>query len=554
MLLVDSDRARLQQLSDDVGRRFGGDYRVLAEPSAAPALGRLAELAAGGEPVALMLAAQQLDTMAGVEFLGRARDLHPDAKRLLLIGRGGYTSTHPAVRAMTLGEIDYYVFDPWRPAERWLYLRISEVLAGWTPPDRLPLEAVAVVGEQWDGRSHWLRDVFTRAALPYRFHTPGSASGRRILEEAGRDGSRLPVVVFHTGQVLDDPSAADLAVALGFAKDPPGAAGATDVAIVGAGPAGLAAAVYAASEGLRTVIVEREFPGGQSGATSRIRNYLGFPAGLTGDDLTNRSFEQAWLFGTDFVISRQAKSLRAEGTDRVIHLAGGSEVRARAVVVATGVAWRRLAIPNVERLVGAGVYYGASRAEGQAVAGRGIFVVGAGNSAGQAALDLAHLARTVTVLARGEGLRRTMSDYLVREIEATPNIAVRLNTQVVDAEGRGRLEELVLEDGSMQRRETVSAAALFIMIGSEPHTEWLRDAVQRDDAGFLVTGREVARSRGAPLPWPLERPPMLFETSMPGVFAAGDVRSGSVKRVASAVGSGGIAVQLVHEYFREQEA
>jgi thioredoxin reductase (NADPH) len=364
----------------------------------------------------------------------------------------------------------------------------------------------------------------------------------------------LPVVVFHTGRVLDDPSPADLAVALGFAPGQPGRRINAELAIVGAGPAGMAAAVAAASEGLRTVIVERDIPGGQAGTTSRIRNYLGFPGGITGDDLANRSFEQAWLFGTDFVIPREAVSLRADGHERVVELTDRSEVRARAVVIATGVAWRRLAVPGVERLVGAGVFYGASRAEGETMAGRSVFVVGAGNSAGQAALDLARHAGSVTVLARGESLGRTMSDYLVREIAATPKIAVRLRTEVVDAAGRGRLEELVLKDGSSQHSETVSAAALFVMIGSEAHTQWLRDAVQRDDRGFLLTGRDMDRAAGMVRAWPLQRDPMLFETSMPGVIAAGDVRSGSVKRVASAAGSGGIAVQLVHEYLRDQHA
>jgi thioredoxin reductase (NADPH) len=554
LVLVIEDRGKLADLAGDVRVRFGGHYDVVTETSADGALRRLEELAsAPGEPpqsVAMVLAGQRLGSTSGLDFLLRVRDLHPAARRLLLLGRGGYTSSHPAVRAMTVGEIDYYVFDPWRPAERWLYLPLTEVLAGWTTANTVPFPALYMVGEAWEPRSHTLRDIFTRMGLPYKFHTADSPDGRRILAENGQDGSRLPVVVFHTGNLLIDPSPADLAEALGF-EVKTGGSTSCDLAIVGGGPAGLAAAVYGASEGLRTVVVDRDFPGGQAGTTSLIRNYLGFPAGITGDDLTNRSFEQAWLFGTDLMIPREAIALRANGLQRAIRLADGGEIKSHAVVIATGVSWRRLNVPGVERLVGAGVFYGASRAESRVVEGMQAFVVGSGNSAGQAALDLARRAESVTLLVRGDALARTMSDYLVREIEVRANISVRLHTEVVDAGGRGRLEELTLRHRPTERLEAVPAAALFVMIGSEPRTDWLRGSVELDPQGFILTGSELAASGKVPAGLPGERQRFPFESSVAGVFAARDVRAGSVKRVASAVGSGAITVQLVHEYLKQ---
>jgi thioredoxin reductase (NADPH) len=554
LMVVVSDRVQLEELAGDVRRRFGHDYDVRSEATPGAALERLADLAAGARPVAVVLAAGRLDGMTGIDLLLRARDVQPAARRVLLIGRGGFTSDHPAVAAMRLGHVHAYVFDPWRPLERWLYLPLTEILAGWAAETGLAAAtaaAVDVVGSPWDPRSHAIRDIFTRIGLPYRFHHPTSRGARRVLEAAGEDGSRLPVVRFFTGRCLVDPSPAELTETLGFPVMG-GARLTCDLAIVGAGPAGLAAAVYGASEGLRTVVVEREVPGGQAGTTSSIRNYLGFPAGITGDDLFNRAFEQAWLFGTDFVIPVEAVGLAAEGAKRVVRLAGDGEVRAGAVIVATGVSWRRLAVDGVERLVGAGVFYGASRAESRAVEGGHVHVVGAGNSAGQAALDLARHAESVTMLARGDSLGRTMSDYLVREIESTANVHVRLGTEVVDAAGRGRLEEITVRRRPAGELERIPSTAIFVMIGSEPRTAWLRDAVQLDRQGFVLAGRDVGSAGGAGPGWPLERPPLLFETSMPGVFAAGDVRAGAVKRVASAAGGGAIAVQLVHEYLAER--
>jgi len=360
------------------------------------------------------------------------------------------------------------------------------------------------------------------------------------------------VVVFHTGKVLVDPAIAELVAALGFKTRPD--EGTYDVVIVGAGPAGLAAGVYAASEGLRTVVLEPDVPGGQAGTSSRIRNYLGFPRGVSGDDLTYRALEQAWLFGADIVLAQSCTGLAVRGRDRVVLLADGSEVMSRTVVIATGVAWRRLDVPALEALVGAGVFYGAAGSEARAMVGQDVFVVGAGNSAGQAAIHLARYAASVTILVRGEALGVSMSDYLVQEITDTPNIQLRLRTEVIDGAGRTRLERLTLRDRVSGVTESTTAAALFVLIGGEPRTQWLSGTLQRDDHGYVLTGGDLLQDGKSPQGWPLERPPALTETSVPGVFAVGDVRYRSVKRVAPAVGAAAIAIQLVHEHLEEQAA
>jgi thioredoxin reductase (NADPH) len=544
LFLVDDRPKVLEALAADLGRRFGGDHRILAEAGPAAALEALAGLAQRGEEVALVVAGQHMAELPGVELLLRAHELHPSAKRVLLVGRRAWTPTNPAVRAMTLGQIDTYLFEPWLPVARFLYLPVSQVLADWVPSRGPSFEGIRIVGPRWGTRSHELRDMLTRMGIPHGWYQAGSAGGRRLLEEAGEDGSRLPVVVFHSGQVFVDPSDAELAEALGFGTRP--SAGSYDLVIVGGGPAGLAAAVYAASEGLDTLVVEPQVVGGQAGTSAMIRNYLGFPRGIGGGDLANRALEQAWLFGANLILAQRATGLRADGDRRLVRLSGGSEVAAEAVVVATGVSWRRLGVPRLEALVGAGVFYGAAGAEARVMEGQDVFIVGAGNSAGQAALHLAEYAASVTVLARGPELADSMSDYLIQEIEEAPNVAVRTGTEVVDGLGGRRLEGLRLRrpDGST---EEVEAAALFVMIGGEPRTEWLTGLV-RDDSGYILTGHDLLGPDGRLAGWPLRRPPLLLETCIPGVFAAGDVRHRSVKRVASAVGEGAVAVQLVHQY------
>jgi thioredoxin reductase (NADPH) len=544
LFLVDDRPKVLEALAADLARRFGADHRILTEGDPGAALEALEELAGRGEEVALVVAGQPMAALPGVQLLLRAHELHPGAKRVLLVGRREWTPTNPAVRAMTLGQIDTYLFEPWLPVGRFLYLPVSQVLADWVPSRGPSFEGIRIVGPRWGTRSHELRDMLTRMGIPHGWYQAGSATGRRLLEEAGEDGSRLPVVVFHSGQVFVDPSDAELAEALGFGTRP--AAGSYDLVIVGAGPAGLAAAVYAASEGLDTLVVEPRVVGGQAGTSTMIRNYLGFPRGIGGGDLANRALEQAWLFGANLVLAQRATGLRADGPRRLVRLSDGSEVGAEAVVVASGVSWRRLGVPRLEALVGAGVFYGAAGAEARAMEGQEVFVVGGGNSAGQAALHLAKHAASVTLLVRGGDLATSMSDYLVQEIEQAPNVAVRLGTQVADGLGGRRLEGLRLRcrDGST---EEVAAAALFVMIGGEPRTEWLA-GVARDDRGYILTGHDLLGPDGPPAGWPLPRPPLLLETSIPGVFAAGDVRHRSVKRVASAVGEGAVAVQLVHQH------
>ena len=543
LFLVDDRPEVLEALAADLGRRFGGDHRILTEASPTAALGTLLRLAEEAQEVAVVVAGQRMAELAGVPFLVRARELHPGAKRVLLVGRREWTSTNPAVHAMTLGQTDTYLFEPWLPVDRFLYLPISQMLADWVPTRGPAFEGIRIVGPRWGTRSHELRDMLTRMGIPHGWYQAASAAGRRLLEEAGQDGSKLPVVVFHNGQVFVDPSDAELAEALGYPTRPP--ASSYDLVIVGAGPAGLAAAVYAASEGLDTLVLEPRVVGGQAGTSAMIRNYLGFPQGVGGGDLANRALEQAWLFGANLVLAQRATGLRADGDRRLVRVSDGAEVAADAVVVASGVSWRRLGVPRLEALVGAGVFYGAAGAEARAMEGQDVFVVGAGNSAGQAALHLARYAASVTLLVRGPDLARSMSEYLVREIDQAPNVAVRLRTQVADGLGGHRLEGLALRrDGAV---EEVPAAALFVMIGGEPRTEWLA-GVERDDRGYVLTGHDLLGPDGLPAGWPHARPPLLLETSIPGVFAAGDVRHRSVKRVASAVGEGAVAVQLVHQY------
>jgi thioredoxin reductase (NADPH) len=537
-LVVSDDPVLREGLVADLDRRFGRDYAVAGAPSA----GAGPALDAAGDPLALLLVDERVRGSAPMELFARGRELHPAVKRVLLVHRGNWSSVHPVVAAMALGQVDYHLYVPWVPIERILYPAISDFLAAWDTSRDAPVVPLTIVGLPRAARSHDIRDKLARAAIPFRFHEPDSPEGRRVLAAAGRDGSRLPVIASYTGAVLDDPSDADLVEALGM-KTRPTTSG-CDVVVVGAGPAGLAAAVYASSEGLETMVLEPEIPGGQAGTSSLIRNYLGFQRGISGEELAVRAVEQAWLFGADFVLTQTVTGISARGDVRVVRTADGTEVEARAVVLASGVTWRRLGVPSLEAHVGRGVFYGAAGSEARALAGQDVLVVGAGNSAGQAALHLARHARSVTMVVRGPGLGVTMSDYLVTVIAETPNIEVLVGTEVVHGTGVGGLASVTLLDRGSGARREVSAAALFVLIGAEPRTEWLAGAVARDERGFVLTGRDLERDGG----WPLRRPPLLLETSIPGVFAAGDVRARSVKRVAAAAGEGATAVQLVHEY------
>jgi thioredoxin reductase (NADPH) len=484
-----------------------------------------------------------MEGLDGLALLARAQELHPSAKRVLLEHRGEWTSGEPVVRAMTLGQVDYVLFRPWLPIEQFLYLPVSEFLAAWEK-SRGSTEAIQIVGRHWAASSHELRDTLARIGIPFGFYSDDSPDGRRLLDQAGEDGSHLPVVLFRSGLVLVDPTHAELTAALGMRTSP--APGGCDILIVGAGPAGLAAAVYAASEGFTTQVLEPAVPGGQAGTSSHIRNYLGFPYGLSGDELAQRAVQQAWLFGAEFILAQAATGLRASGDDRLVRLSDGSEIATRAVILATGVAWRRLGVPALEALNGAGVFYGAAGGEARAMRGEDVFVIGAGNSAGQAAVHLSAYAASVTIVTIDERLGEFMSDYLVQKVEATPNIAVVLHTEVVDGHGHGRLEGLTLRDRHTGATRTVPASAMFVLIGAEPRTDWLEGVVERDERGYVLTGHDLDR-------WPLARPPLPLETSLPGVFAAGDVRYRSIKRVAPAAGEGSIAVQLVYQYLADAQ-
>ena len=545
LLLVDDDLDGRGVAESQLRSRYGTDYQVLCAGSGDDPVRLLAELRDGQRQVSLVLAAQSIRGMTGTGLLAQVRQFHPAAKCLLLTEWGYGPAPEAILQAIALGHIDDYVARPVMEPDERFHRAVTELLADWASANRPRFELVRVVGEEWTARSHEIRDLLDRNAVPFGFYPVDSEQGQALLRQAS-PSAELPVLVLFDGQVLASPSNTELAAALGVRTRP--GADRYDLAVIGAGPAGLAAAVYAASEGLATVVLEPEAIGGQAGTSSRIRNYLGFPTGVSGGDLALRAFTQAWNFGAEYVYGNAATGLRTDGPDRVITLADGTEVRSRAVIIATGVSYRRLGIPALDALTGAGVFYGAATTEAAAMKGEEVFVVGGANSAGQAAVHLARYAARVTLLVRGPSLTESMSEYLIKEITGTPNITVRPNTAVTGGGGTGRLESLTLQDRLSGTIETVPAEAVFVLIGAEPRTQWLPDAVVRDRWGFLVTGTDLLADGHPPAGWSLSRSPMFLETSLPGVFAVGDVRRGSVKRVASAVGEGSIAIRLVHDY------
>ena len=541
LLAVDDDVNVLEAVVQDLRRQYGAVYRIMRAASGQAALDTLAQLKARQEPVALLLSDQRMPGMPGVEFLERARELYPEARRVLLTA---YADNEVAIRAINTARIHYYLNKPWDPPEEKLYPVLTDLLEDWLAGYQPPFEGLRVIGHRWSLKDHKVRSFLSRNHVPYRWlDIAGNKDALKLLSDRQLDPDLLPVVLFADGSSLVDPDVATLAGRVGLSTQ--AAQEFYDIVVVGAGPAGLAAAVYGASEGLRTLVIEPEAPGGQAGSTSRIENYLGFPSGVTGADLGRRAHIQASRFGAEFLTQR-ATGLRIEGQYRFVELVDGREVSSHVVLLATGVYYRKLDIPGAERLTGRGIYYGAALVEALACKDEEVFVVGGANSAGQAALHFANFACKVTMLVRGNGLSATMSKYLIDEIERTSNIVLEAKTQVLEAIGEERLEGLRLL--GPQGESVVPASSLFVFIGAEPGTGWLPPCILRDEKGFILAGPDLRTEGKLPAAWKEPREPFLLESSVPGVFVAGDVRHGSVKRVASAVGEGSIAVQFVHQY------
>jgi len=543
ILTVDDDPAVSAAITRDLRARYGADYRVVGTTSGEQALSVLAEIALRDQAVALVVTDQRMPEMTGIEVLQRARTHAPGAKYLLLTA---YADTDVAIRAINDIGLDYYLLKPWDPPESRLYPIVDDLLDDWSRANPDHASDVRVVGHRWSDRSYEVKSFLTRNHVPYHWYdVERDAEAGRLVELAGATAPDLPLVLVPDGESLRAPSTRDLAGALGLrvrAEQP-----LYDVCIVGGGPAGLAAAVYAASEGLSTVVVEREAPGGQAGRSAAIENYLGFPKGLSGADLAARAIAQASRFGAEMVVANDVVGFEARGPVRAVLLGGSGEIEARSVVVATGVSYRRLDASGVDELTGRGVYYGADAGDAAQCRGDDVYVVGAANSAGQAALNISHYAKRVVMLVRAATLGATMSSYLVERITSTPNIEVRHRTEVVGAAGAGHLESLTLADREHGVTEEVPAGWLFAFIGASPRTDWLGADVVRDAHGFVVTGHDLL-GPSYDARWTLSRPPYTLETSVPGVFAAGDVRLDSMKRVASAVGEGAMSVYLVHRY------
>ena len=549
LLTVDDDPEVLRAVERDLRRKYGGEYRVMPASSGRSALDALTQLKARGDAVAMLIVDQRMPGMTGVELLEQARVIFPDAKRVLLTA---YADTDAAIRAINTVRIHYYLMKPWDPPEENLYPYITDLLADWSAWYRPAFEGIRVIGMRWARQSHSVRDFLGRNLVPFKWmDLDGSDEARTLLATVtnGDESPKLPLVVYPDGSHDADPTPRRLAERIGLrsqAEKP-----FYDLIVIGAGPAGLAAAVYGASEGLRTVMVEREAPGGQAGTSSNIENYLGFPAGLTGADLTRRGVMQARKFGAEILTPREVTSLRVEGDYRIVRLDDEYEISARAVLIATGVSYHLLDVPGADALTGAGIYYGATSTDARNCVDEEVYLVGAGNSAGQAAMAFAEYARTVTMLVRGASLSATMSQYLIDQIAANDRIKVRTGCRVVAFSGTDRLTSITVMDAD-GRCAMESASSLFVFIGAAPRTDWLAGAVERDARGFILTGTDIMRGGKRPPGWPLDRDPYLLEASIPGVFVAGDVRHQSVKRVASAVGEGSIAVQFTHQYLAER--
>ncbi len=554
-MIVSRDRGVREALHQELSKRYGGDYQIAACGQPAELAPWMRDLRAAGLPVALVIGGVGGQDSDGIEVLAATRPIDPTALRVAVVGWGDWQATRSVFEAATLGALDHWAYRPVQAPAEEFHRSITEFLREWNSQRSGGFEAVQVIGQRWSARSQELRDLFSRHQIPVGFYDASSRDARQMLHKLGLESAELPVVVLRFAAeqpALANPSNLQIADAFGIMTPiPPGEV--FDVAVVGGGPAGLAAAVGASSEGLSTVVVEHEAVGGQAGTSSMIRNYPGFAQGITGARLAQETRRQAWAFGTRFQFMRQVKSLARNNGHYRLRLSDGSVLAARTVIIATGATYRRLGIPTLENLQGRGVFYGTAVSEAPAMRGKNVFIAGGGNSAGQAALHLAKWARRVTILVREGSLADGMSDYLIRQIGAAPNIDVRYRVQVADGTGTGNLEALVLEDAASGARRSVPADALFVLIGAQPRTEWLGEAIARDPRGFILTGPELPAGTGG-RHWHPARRPLPLETSLPGVFAAGDVRHGSIKRVASAVGEGAATVPLLHRYLRATAA
>ena len=546
LLSVDDDSDVLRAIERDLRSQYGAEYRVIGSDSPERALDLLKQLKVRNDSVALLLADQRMPRMNGVEFLQEGMRIFPEAKRALLTA---YADTSAAISAINEANINYFFMKPWDPPADHLYPQLDDLLDDWRATYRPTFEGIRVLGTRWSPRCYELRDFLARNYVPYQWIdvelSAADPETKRLLEALGPEGANLPVMLFPDGSKLLEGVPADIVQKVGLRTR--AQTSFYDLAIIGGGPAGLAAAVHGA-EGLRTVMIEREAPGGQAGMSSRIENYLGFPTGLSGGDLARRAVVQAQRFGVEILSPQEAVSVRTEGSYRIVRLADGSKISCHALLVATGVQWRRLEAPGVDKLQGAGVYYGGGATEALSCEGEIIYVIGGANSAGQAAMRFAKYAERVVLLVRGDGLASTMSQYLIDQIQHTPNIQIWTRASVAEVHGDTRLEEISVLCSDTNKVERVPASAMFIFIGALPRTDWLGDVVERDDRGFLLTGPDLMRDGQRPKGWTLDRDPFLLETNVPGLFAVGDVRHGSVKRVASGVGDGSVAVQFIHQY------
>ena len=547
LLSVDDDSDVLRAIERDLRSKYGGEYRVIGSDSPEGAISLLKQLKVRNDSVALLLADQRMPHMDGVAFLQEAMRIFPEAKRALLTA---YADTNAAITAINEASLNYFFMKPWDPPNEHLYPQLDDLLDEWKASYRPAFEGIRVLGTRWSPKSYELRDFLARNRVPYQWidveATANDPETEQLLGALGPEASNLPIVLFQDGTKLLEGTPGDVAQRVGLRTR--AQTDFYDLAIIGGGPAGLAAAVYGASEGLHTVMFEREAPGGQAGMSSRIENYLGFPAGLSGGDLARRAVVQAQRFGVEILAPQEVVSVRVEDPYRFLKLSDGSEISCHALMLATGVQWRRLEAPGIDRLQGAGVYYGGGSTEALSCQGEIVYVIGGANSAGQAAMNFAKYAERVVIVVRGASLSSSMSQYLIDQIKETPNIQIWPNASVAEAHGGSHLEEISFLCSDTGKTERVPASSMFVFIGAMPRTDWLADVLERDNLGFILTGPDLTKEEGRFKGWKLERDPFLLETNIPGIFAVGDVRHGSVKRVASGVGEGSVAVQFIHQY------